>query len=134
TTNSSVAVADSGGAARLLPLGGAGTASTTWRTILYFEPGERAGQPVVSAGARAIERYAETEGQGRMVQSIKSHLASELFCGTQVLGRRYRVEELVATFLRALRAAAPVELGRRAVVGRPVRYWGARGEADDERA
>jgi hypothetical chaperone protein len=135
TTNSAVAVADGVGGARLLPLPGpAGSVGNTWRTVLYFESGETPSQVEVSAGGRAIERYAESEGQGRLVQSIKSHLASELFSGTQALGRRYRIEELIATFLRQLRAAVPVDLGRRAVVGRPVRFWGARDDADERRA
>jgi hypothetical chaperone protein len=135
TTNSAVAIAEPSGRARLLPLPGAGgTAGSTWRTILYFEPGDGPNEVVVTAGGRAIERYAETEGQGRLVQSIKSHLASELFSGTQAFGRRYKVEELVAVFLQRLRAAVPFDLGRRAVVGRPVRYWGASNEADEARA
>jgi hypothetical chaperone protein len=139
TTNSAVAVADPGApeGARLLPLPGPdGRGGATWRTILYFESGqEGGGSPVeISAGGPAIRRYAESEGQGRLVQSIKSHLASELFSATHVFGRRYRIEELVATFLRQLRAAVSVDLGRRAVVGRPVRYWGARTPADEQRA
>jgi hypothetical chaperone protein len=135
TTNSAVAVADGKGGAQLLPLPGPqGGASNTWRTILYFEQGERPGSVDISAGGLAIERYELSEGQGRLVQSIKSHLASELFSGTQALGRHYKIEELIATFLRQLRAAAKVDLGRRAVVGRPVRYWGAVKPADEERA
>jgi hypothetical chaperone protein len=135
TTNSAVAVADDTGAVRLLPLPapGGGVAST-WRTILYFEAGERAGEVLVSAGTPAMERYAQSGGQGRLVQSIKSHLASALFSGTQAMGRSYRIEELIATFLRQLRGAVSVELGRRAVVGRPVRYWGADSPADEARA
>jgi len=132
TTNSAVAVADDGGAVTLLPLPAPGGGVTsTWRTILYFESGEDPGQVLISAGAAAIERYAESGGQGRLIQSIKSHLASELFSGTHAAGRHYRIEELIATFLRKLRGAVAVDLGRRAVVGRPVRYWGAQ-TAEDE--
>jgi hypothetical chaperone protein len=134
TTNSAVAVAD-GSQVRLLPLPGpGGAASSTWRTILYYEVGDEPGQVEVSAGARAIQRFEESEGQGRLIQSIKSHLASELYSVTHVLGRRFRLEELIATFLRQLRAAVPIDLGKRAVVGRPVRYWGAETAEDDERA
>jgi len=135
TTNSAVAVADAGGAVTLMPLPapGGGVAST-WRTILYFESGESPGEVLISAGTPAIQRYAESGGQGRLIQSIKSHLASELFAGTQAMGRSYRIEDLIATFLRKLRAAVTVDLGRRAVVGRPVRYWGAETAADEERA
>jgi hypothetical chaperone protein len=135
TTNSAVAIADDAGRVSLLPLPapGGGVAST-WRTILYFESGEEPSDVLVSAGTPAMQRYAESGGQGRLVQSIKSHLASELFSGTQAMGRNYRVEDLIALFLRKLRDAVATDLGRRAVVGRPVRYWGADTAADEERA
>jgi hypothetical chaperone protein len=41
---------------------------------------------------------------------------------------------MIAEYLRQIRAAAPIELGTRAVVGRPVRYWGAESADDDDRA
>jgi len=135
TTNSAVAVAGASGEVSVLPLpvpGGGTTA--TWRSILYFESGDAPGEVLISVGAPAIQRYVDSGGQGRLVQSIKSHLASELFSGTQALGRRYTVEELIAIFLRRLREAAGVDLGRSAIVGRPVRYWGATTADDEARA
>jgi hypothetical chaperone protein len=137
TTNSAVAVSDDAGRVKLLPLpvpGAEGRTAATWRSILFFESGEAPGEVLVSAGAPAIARYAESGGQGRLVQSIKSHLASELFSGTQAMGRSYGVDDLIAIFLRKLREAVGTDLGRRAVVGRPVRYWGATTAADEERA
>jgi hypothetical chaperone protein len=125
TTNSAIAIADATGAVHLAPLRG----DPYWRTILYFEPGGG-----LTAGAPAIARYLETEGEGRLVQSIKSHLASASFTKTQILGRRWALEDMIAAYLRQLRAATPVDLGRRAVVGRPVRYWGAETADDDARA
>lgn len=130
TTNSAVAVASSDGSVRMaqLPVPGGGSAST-WRTVLYFEP---SGQ--LTAGPAAIARYLETQGEGRLVQSIKSHLASESFSTTTICGRRWTLEDMIAAYLRKLREGCGVPLGRRAVVGRPVRYWGARTTEDDERA
>ncbi len=125
TTNSAVAIADDEGRVQLAPLSG----DPFWRTILYFEPGGG-----LSAGPRAIARYQETEGEGRLVQSIKSHLASSTFSKTQILGRRWALEDMIAAYLRLVRAAAPMDLGARAVVGRPVRYWGAEDADDDARA
>jgi hypothetical chaperone protein len=125
TTNSAVAVADDRGEVQLVPLAGA----PHWRTVLYFEPGGG-----LTAGAPAIARYLETEGDGRLVQSIKSHLASAAFSRTVIFGRRWQIDDMIAAYLRQVRAAAPVELGRRAVVGRPVRYWGAESPDDDARA
>ncbi|MGN6103924.1 MAG: Hsp70 family protein [Kofleriaceae bacterium] len=125
TTNSAVAIADRAGDVRLVPLAGA----SHWRTVLYFEPGGG-----LTAGAPAIARYLETEGEGRLVQSIKSHLASASFSRTHIFGRRYQLDDMIAAYVRQLRAASPVELGRRCVVGRPVRYWGAEDAEDDARA
>lgn len=125
TTNSAVAVAEGEGV-RLLPLPGG---RDHWRTVLYFEPGG-----AVSAGAPAIARYQATQGEGRLVQSIKSHLASELFTRTTIAGRRWQLEDMIAAYVRQLRAAVDVDLGRRCVIGRPVKYWGAETEEDDARA
>ncbi len=125
TTNSAVAVADDAGAVQLVPLAGA----SHWRTVLYFEPGGR-----LTAGGPAIDRYLETGGEGRLIQSIKSHLASAAFSRTMILGRRWTLEDMIAAYLRQVRAAAPIDLGHRAVVGRPVRYWGADTAEDDARA
>jgi hypothetical chaperone protein len=124
TTNSAVAVADREGV-RLVPLAGA----PHWRTVLYFEPGGG-----LTAGAPAIARYLETEGEGRLVQSIKSHLASATFSRTHIFGRKWTLDDMIAAYLRQVRAASPFDLGSRAVVGRPVRYWGADDDDDDARA
>jgi len=68
------------------------------------------------------------------VQSIKSHLASATFSRTTIFGRRWQLEDMIAAYLRQIRAASAIDLGSHAVVGRPVRYWGAEEAADDERA
>src|SRR3954468_19144463 len=125
TTNTAVAIAGEDGTIQLAPLRGA----SHWRTVLYFEPGGG-----LTAGSPAIARYLETEGDGRLIQSIKSHLASAAFSRTVIFGRRWQIDDMIAAYLRQVRAAAPVELGRRAVVGRPVRYWGAESPDDDARA
>jgi hypothetical chaperone protein len=127
TTNSAVGIAQDNGEVRLLPLGGGD--QSTWRSVLFFEAGGK-----LTAGAPAIARYLETEGDGRLVQSIKSHLASGSFKSTQILGRRWTLEDMIAAFLRQIRAASTIDLGSRCVIGRPVRYWGAEDADDDARA
>jgi hypothetical chaperone protein len=125
TTNSAVAIADDAGEVSLVPLSGA----PHWRTVLFFEP-----SGALTAGAPAIARYLETQGEGRLIQSIKSHLASATFSRTTIFGRRWQLEDMIAAYLRQVRAASPIDLGNRAVVGRPVRYWGAETAEDDDRA
>jgi hypothetical chaperone protein len=131
TTNTAVGLAEPGGSGvRLATLPGpGGQAASTWRTVLFFE----ADAPP-RAGAPAIDRFLELEGDGRLVQSIKSHLASAAFSRTVINGRTYTLEALIAEYLGGLRRAVDEELGERAVIGRPVRYWGAHGEADEARA
>lgn len=131
TTNSAVATASPDGRSRMLPMP---AGEDVWRTILFFEHGDGQGELDVTAGAEAIERYERTEGDGRLIQSIKSHLASSSFTATHILGRRFTLEMLVGAFIRRLRQASRTELGSRAVIGRPVRYWGAKSNEDDDRA
>ncbi len=134
TTNSAVALTTDGGATELVALPDpAGATLGTWRSILFIEAGDRRSDNVF-AGPAAIERFIAAEGEGRLVQSIKSHLASSSFTSTMIAGRRWTLEELIASFLMRLRQAAGRELGDRVVCGRPVRYWGARDDADDARA
>jgi hypothetical chaperone protein len=130
TTNSAIGIAEANGEVHLLPLSaGNDETRSTWRTVLYFEPGGK-----LSAGAPAIARYLETEGEGRLVQSIKSHLASGSFKTTQIFGRRWTLEDMIAAFLRQIRSTTTIDLGTRCVIGRPVRYWGAEDADDDARA
>jgi hypothetical chaperone protein len=129
TTNSAVGIARDNGDVELLSLPSGSAAQSTWRSVLYFEGGGK-----LTAGAPAIARYLETEGDGRLVQSIKSHLASGSFKSTQILGRKWTLEDMIAAFLRQIRGVSPIDLGTRCVIGRPVRYWGADDADDDTRA
>jgi hypothetical chaperone protein len=66
----------------------------------------------------------------RLIMSMKSHLAQRSFGGTNILGRTWSLEALVALFLRELLAPFGAQLaGARVVVGRPVRFVGQ--AADD---
>jgi len=138
TTNSAVAVAEREGAPRLAsfaPGDGRGAPTLAFRSILHFEPTER-GRPRARAGPAALRHWLESGGDGRLVQSIKSFLASPLFEATEVYGAVYQLEDLIAVILSALRAEAEAQLGplgRRAVVGRPVRFVGE-GRADERLA
>jgi len=109
-----------------------GADGATWfRSVLHF-----VGPADVVAGPAALARYLAGDAEGRLIQSLKSHLSSEL-TGTTVFGRRYALEDLAAVLVRALRASSEangVDLGRRAVVGRPVRFVGAEGPDDEARA
>jgi hypothetical chaperone protein len=69
------------------------------------------------------------------VQSLKSHLSSRSLTGTEVFGRRYKLEELLARILGDLRKHAERQFGgpvRHVMVGRPVRFVGAETNEDDD--
>lgn len=139
TTNSAIAWARPGAPPVLARFESALGADETFRSVLYFDRGDDGEQPLSTrAGPHAIARYLEAEEKnGRLIQSLKSFLASRLFRATQIYGRSYRLEQLIAIILKDLRDAAeraldaPVE---RAVVGRPVRFVHAEDASDAELA
>lgn len=138
TTNSALAWS-TGEGSTLVRFAAADGPTPTFRSVLYFDRGEDGTAPVeTSAGPRAIERYLESEEKnGRLVQSLKSFLASRLFESTRIFGRSHRLEGLIGSLLRSLREEAERQLGepvRRAVVGRPVRFVHAREASDEELA
>jgi hypothetical chaperone protein len=138
TTNSAIGWVSPGGAPVLarFPVPGEDAPSDTFRSVLYLDRGEDGSEPLrVSAGPEAIARYlASDEKAGRLIQSLKSFLASRLFSSTSIFGATLRLEELAAWILRPLREEACRALGapvERAVVGRPVRFVNASGPEDD---
>ena len=133
TTNSALALATPGGAIQLAQFSGA----ATFRSILYFDEhnGARTSKLRVVAGPDAIQSYLHARTPGRLIQSMKSYLASRLFKQTHILGETYTLEELIGILLRYLRKSAEEQfgdLGSELVVGRPVHFSGTRDEADDE--
>ncbi len=126
TTNSALSVVRDGRAPRLARFErGDGTRTETFRSILYFERREAGAGLLELAGPRAIGRYLAADEPGRLMQSLKSFLASRDFASTSVFGSPYRLEALIAIILRGLRTEAESDLGPlegTVVVGRPVRF------------
>ena len=139
TTNSAIAVVDRDAAPRLARFPIADETTSTFRSLLFFSRDEEGGASRVRsfAGPRAIEEYLAAEEPGRLMQSLKSFLASRGFSSTDVLGKTYRLEGLIEIILRDLRSAAEEQFGTlpdRVVAGRPVRFANAGGPEDDELA
>ncbi|MCE9673120.1 Hsp70 family protein [Myxococcus stipitatus] len=88
-----------------------------FRSVMFFPDDERE----VYTGANAINRYLE-DNTGRFIQSVKSFLHSNSFRATQVKGRTFTIEELVAILLRRVREAAGEHMGgppEAVILGRP---------------
>jgi hypothetical chaperone protein len=136
TTNSALAVATPDGAAVLATFPDGAQRTATFRSLLYFNPDHAApGQrPRGVAGPPAIGAYLAAGGRGRLIQSMKSHLASRLFTDTNLFGHVFTLEDLIADIIRGLREAAETQfgdLGRSLVVGRPAHFSGADSGEDD---
>lgn len=138
TTNSAVAMFEPGRQVQLASFSFRGEEVPSCRSVLYFEQSKAAGgQRRVHgySGPGAIERYLDAEEKGRLIQSLKSHLSSRSLTGTEVFGRRHRLEELVTRIVSDLRTHAQDQFMQpviRAAVGRPVRFVGAEAEEEDE--
>jgi hypothetical chaperone protein len=98
--------------------------------LCFWDEGDELHPKVLSdAGPWAIQRFIESSGDCRFIQSLKSFAASRLFESTYIHGRAYKFEELFETFFRALRKHATPQLEhlpRDVLVGRPVEYVGSR--------
>ena len=137
TTNSAIALATLGGKAELATFPEDGHRTTTFRSVLYFDPEQRepTGKPRAVGGPNAITQYLQADTRGRLVQSMKSHLASPSFKHTAILGHSYTLEELIALVIRQLKETAEAQFGRlaeRVVVGRPAHFSGAEDEEGDK--
>ena len=136
TTNSSIGLADQNGDVTLVPFASLGGATESFRSLLYLERIQEAGRSKIKSwsGPTGIDRYLDSDDKGRLVQSLKSFLASRSLQSTEVFGRRFQLEDLIARMLTDIRMAAEKHFDRKiksAVVGRPVRFVGAESADDD---
>ena len=129
TTNTVLAMADPDGQARLVRFPALEGELFAFRSCLSFHaPSDRPAERQIDAGPWAIDAYVEDPAETRFIQSFKSFAAQESFNETQILGRRYRFEDLLSTFLLKVKDHAGQALQsvpERVIVGRPVRFVGA---------
>ena len=139
TTNSALATATPPATTRLASYATSEERTETFRSLLYFErdPTAATRKIKVFAGPSGIDQYLRAEHKGRLIQSVKSYLASRLFTSTNIFGRHYSVEELVSLIIRGIKTEAEGQLGdlgEAATVGRPVNFVSAETAADEELA
>lgn len=130
TTNSVIARAADGGQASLVEFATPGGAGAVFRSALCFWQDEAVrGALGHEAGPWAIAEFLDFPAGSRFLQSFKSMAANPLFESASLFGKRLRFEELGQIFLAHLLAhAGPAltDLPDAIVIGRPVRYVGAR--------
>ena len=100
------------------------------RSVMAFWRDDENGnsKPMLEIGPWAIDQYLALDGDCRYLQSFKTFAASPLFVNTIIHNRPWRFEDLLSAFLLRLKARAGVELPKRVVIGRPVRFAGARSD------
>jgi hypothetical chaperone protein len=137
TTNSSIARATGDSQVQLVSFPTEEGPTFSYRSVLYLEQVKKPGhgrRMRSRTGPAAIHGYLEAEEKGRLIQSLKSWLASRTLSGTEIFGRRYTIEELISRMLSDLREHTERQFGvpiRHATVGRPIRFVGSETEDDD---
>jgi hypothetical chaperone protein len=139
TSNTALAVVGESETVQFLDFSLLGSQTHSYRTLLFFDPDEQDVRLPIQfhAGVEAIEAYLEAMGEGRLVQSFKTHLTSTSLGRTQIEHHAISLDDMLSLFFVRLRRHFEQQQGTapdRAMLGRPVRFVGARDEAMDERA
>lgn len=137
TTNTVVSLCDDAGVTRTLVFPSAQGPQSTFRTILCYvddEDDDLSATTRVYRGPAAIEAFLLHGEDARLIQSIKTFLASRSFSKSTIHGREYTLEQIIADFLRGLFEAAQwpggaADLSGGVTVGRPVKFAGGDDDA-----
>ncbi len=129
TTNSVVAILQPDGSVHTTRYAVGQAEFDVFRTLLCFWTEHGPGRSGLrhAAGPFAVEAYLDDPLECRLIMSMKTYLAQRSFTQTNIFGRVFTLEQLVALFLRALLQQG--HDGAQVVAGRPVRFAGE--SADD---
>lgn len=119
TTNSALSIFQDG-KVELVDIDGLKGEGSLMRSVLYFNEEQE-----IFAGQEAINNYVNDVAAGRFMQSIKTFLPNRNFEGTEVFGRKYGIDDLVAIILRKIKVKGEARVGRpvdSVVLGRPVLF------------
>jgi hypothetical chaperone protein len=138
TSNTVLALADAAGGVTLVEHSLLGASTHGYRTLLFFDPDEQDVRLPIQfhAGVEAIEAYLESLGEGRLVQSFKTHLTNAALGRTQIGHHAVSLDDMLTLFFFRLRRhlQARGEVVRHAMLGRPVQFAGAQSDADSQQA
>jgi hypothetical chaperone protein len=127
TTNTVATMVNADGQVEAVHFAHGGEAFDAFRSVLCFSEmdDDRGRRTRVDAGPWAIDQFIESGGDCRFIQSFKTFAASAHFADTLIYNRRLKFEDLLANFLKQVRAHAGVDFPKRVVIGRPVSFAGA---------
>jgi len=138
TTNSALAWTNEAGEVEVASFHMGDEPLTTFRSILYCEAdAEPHRKPLHWCGPGAIAQYFVSDEEGRLMQSMKTFLASKHVKSTSVFGHDQSLEMLISLIISGL--SWSVGLGERdkaakIIAGRPVRFANADSTEDDDYA
>ena len=118
TTNSALAV-NVNSHVEVIDVDPFNTTGNTLKSVLYFDPEEKE----FFVGQEAIDNYIENDAYGRFMQSIKAFLPDDSFHSTEIRGKNYKLDDLIAIILRKLKGEGERYVGSSVdsvVLGRPV--------------
>jgi len=119
TTNSALSVYKNG-VVEVISVDDTDGSNELLRSVLYFSEDSE-----IYSGSAAIHHYVSDGAAGRFMQSIKTFLPNTSFDSTEVFGKRYAIDDLVAIILRKLKACGEKHVGcsvESVVLGRPVLF------------
>ena len=120
TSNSALSVA-MGGAVRLLDTDKENPISNSLKSILYFLKED--GLTKAYVGYEGVKAYIANGADGRYMQSVKTFLPDVSFEKTNIYGKSYTLEELIAIFFRVMKLRGQEIINQEVsdvVLGRPV--------------
>ncbi len=89
------------------------------RSIIFYDNFEK----TYCFGQHAIDRYIETDADGRYIQSVKSYLPDLGFIDTQIGGKTFTIEKIISLILGRIKKIGESQIGCEVddvVIGRPV--------------
>jgi len=119
TTNSALSIYRKG-SVEIVNIDEFNSTRSLMRSVLYFNEENQ-----IFAGGEAIDNYVNEGAAGRFMQSIKTFLPNRSFESTEVFGKKYGIEDLVAIILKKIKAKGEAHLGfpvDSVVLGRPVLF------------
>lgn len=130
TSNTTVALARGDRQIQFLEFDLLGRRTSSYRSLLYFDPEEQeVGQGIeYYAGTQAIEAYLDTFGEGRLIQSFKTHLTTSSLGRTQIGPHSVSLDDMLVLFFLRLREGIKQEwkvFPSHVTIGRPVNFAGA---------
>lgn len=117
TTNSALSIYKNG-SVEVIAVEDNNQSGELMRSVLYFNE-----ENEIYAGQEAIRQYVGDGAAGRFMQSIKTFLPNTSFDSTEIFGKRYTIDDLVAIILRKIKARGEAHVGypvESVVLGRPV--------------